>query len=73
MNRIKNKFMRGWQSRAGSFTIEYTALVILIVLALLAMKFYLRGAMCGSFRSVADSFGQGRQYEPGVTTETTSW
>lgn len=58
------------RSKKGVFTFEYVVLIALVVLALLAMRFYLKGAMQGRLRSAADSFGQGRQYEPGVTVET---
>jgi Flp pilus assembly pilin Flp len=54
----------------GSFTLEYASLVILLVVALLAMSFYLKNAMCGKMKMVGDTFGHGRQYERGVTVET---
>jgi uncharacterized protein (UPF0333 family) len=58
-----------YKNRA-SFTIEYAALIAIVVLALLTMQFYLKRAMFGKLRSMADGFGQGRQYEPGVTVVT---
>jgi Flp pilus assembly pilin Flp len=65
-----NKMLR---SKKGIFILEYVALVALVVLALLAMRIYLKGAVCGRFRSAADSFGMGRQYDPNQTTETNNW
>ena len=69
--RLNLKNMRG--TKKGIFTLEYTTVIVLIALALLAMGYYLKRSVSGSFRSSADAFGQGRQYEPGVTVETKSW
>jgi len=55
-------------SKKAAFTVEYVILIAVIVAALLAMQFYLRRAVCGRIRSAGDTFGQGRQYEPGVTS-----
>lgn len=57
------------ENRAAS-VIEYALLIAVIVLALLAMQFYLKRAMFGSLRGAGDTFGQGRQYQPGVTVVT---
>ena len=57
-------------SKKAAFTVEYVIVIAVIVAALLAMQFYLRRAVCGRIRSAGDAFGQGRQYEPGVTAVT---
>ena len=70
-NMIKNStYEVGGRSRRAIFTVEYVILIAVIVAALLAMQFYLRRAVCGRIRSAGDTFGQGRQYEPGVTVVT---
>ncbi|MBU3934118.1 MAG: hypothetical protein KKH11_05585 [Candidatus Omnitrophica bacterium] len=53
--------------RKGSLAIEYAVLVAIVVVALLGMQVYIRRALCGRWREAADTFGHGRQYEPGVT------
>jgi uncharacterized protein (UPF0333 family) len=63
-------FKQNLKSQRASFTIEYGALIVIIVLALLAMQFYLKRSMFGKLRSTGDMFGQGKQYEPGVTVVT---
>ncbi|MDD5292092.1 MAG: hypothetical protein PHY46_02775 [Candidatus Omnitrophica bacterium] len=60
---------RASRNRA-TFTIEYAALIIVLVLALLAMQLYLKRSMFGRLRGVGDTFGQGKQYEPYLTTVT---
>ena len=57
-------------SKRAISTVEYVILIAVIVAALLAMQFYLRRAVCGRIRSAGDTFGQGRQYQPGVTVVT---
>lgn len=62
---------KGWLvTKKAVFTIEWLVLIVLIVLALLAMQLYLKRSVNGRFKSAGDSFGQGRQYEPGVTIVT---
>lgn len=53
--------------RRGSLAIEYTVLIAIVVAALLGMQVYVKRAICGRWRAAADTFGHGRQYEPGVT------
>jgi len=60
---------RGSKRRA-TFTVEYATLIIVLVLALLAMQLYLKRSMFGRLRGVGDTFGQGKQYEPYLTTVT---
>jgi hypothetical protein len=43
---------------------EYMALVIFILGALLAMRVYILRSMSGKWKAAGDSFGQGRQYDP---------
>ncbi len=51
----------------GALGIEYAVLVALVVAALIGMQTYIRRAICGRWRDAADTFGHGRQYEPGLT------
>lgn len=53
--------------RRGSLAIEYTVLIAIVVAALVGMQVYVRRAICGRWRAAADTFGHGRQYEPGMT------
>ncbi|MDD5618544.1 MAG: hypothetical protein PHG69_05565 [Candidatus Omnitrophica bacterium] len=66
---IKNNFGKS-KNRRASFVIEYVTIIAIIALALITMQFYLKRSMSGSLRNTADVFGQGRQYEPGVTVVT---
>jgi hypothetical protein len=62
-----SRIMHHASGRRAVSAVEYAVLIVVLILALLAMQFYLRRAMCGRLRSAGDVFGQGRQYEPGVT------
>jgi len=53
--------------KAQSF-LEYAFLIAVIVAALIGMFFYISYAVRGKYRESTDVFGQGEQYEPGVTT-----
>jgi len=53
--------------RKGSLTLERAVLIAVVAAALIAMSVYIKRAISGRFRDAADSFGFGRQYEPGVT------
>ncbi len=57
-----------YNTKMGMTTLEYSVLVLAVVLALLAVQVSLRRAVSSKWREAADSFGSGRQYEPGVTT-----
>lgn len=57
------------QSRRGSLMIEHAALIVIMVAALVGMAVYLKRAICGKYRETGDVFGQGRQFEPGVTVD----
>ena len=54
--------------RRGSLSIEYSVLIAIIISSIIAMMVYVKRSMMGKLRDSADSFGFGRQYEPGVTT-----
>ena len=51
----------------GQAAVEYAVLVAIVVAALVAMAVYTKRALSGKWRGVGDTFGYGRQYEPGVT------
>ncbi len=55
---------------SGQAILEYVVIVIVTVAALIAMSGFLRRHIQGSWRDSADSLGQGRQYESGVTAVT---
>ena len=42
----------------------------MMIAAVLGMSIYVKRALEGRWRQVGDTFGHGRQYEPGVTTVT---
>ena len=60
--------VRTYRSKMGMTTLEYSVVVLAMVIALLAVQVSLRRAISYKWREAADSFGSGRQYEPGVTT-----
>lgn len=56
-------------SRRGSMSLEYALLIALVAISLAAMLVYFVRTLSGKWRETADSFGHGRQYEPGITQE----
>jgi len=56
--------------RKSGTVLEYAALIAAVVAALIGMSYLIKGAICGKWREQADTFGYGRQYEPGKTTVT---
>lgn len=48
----------------GMFSLEYAALIVVLVAALVAISVYLQRTICGKFRDSAGIFGAGRQYAP---------
>ena len=56
------------RGRQGGFTVEYAVVVVVVIAALLGMAVMVKRGLAGRWRSVGDTFGHGRQYEPGVTT-----
>ncbi len=62
-------FHPGFKQSHGLSILEYSILVSALLLALLAMQVSLRRAISYKWRDAADqTFGTGRQYEPGVTS-----
>lgn len=62
--------------RKGFLTIEYGLLIVVIISAILGMLIYMKRAINSKWRETGDSFGFGRQYEPGpkgtkITESTT--
>ena len=53
--------------RRGTFAIEYAIVIVIAAAALIGMGIYFKRSISGKLRSVGDSFGYGRQYEPGRT------
>ena len=56
----------GGMFRAQS-AIEYAVLVGVLTAALVGMSIYVKRSLVGKWRTVGDTFGHGRQFEPGVT------
>jgi biopolymer transport protein ExbB/TolQ len=56
-------------NNAQSF-IEYAVLIGVLAGVIIAMKIYITRIMQERVRQAADVFGQGRQYEKGVTEAT---
>jgi len=54
--------------RKGSTAIEYAVLIAIFIAALLTMSVYIKRAISGKWRSVGDSFGFGRLYDPQTNT-----
>jgi Flp pilus assembly pilin Flp len=48
----------------GASTIEYAVIVAVVVAGLICMQIYLKAALCGRWKAMADVFGGGQQYEP---------
>lgn len=51
----------------GAFSLEYAVLIAIVAASLLAMSVALKRGLSGKWRTVGDTFGYGRQYEPQVT------
>ncbi len=54
----------GKRTVSGMSTLEYVALVTVAVAALVGMSMYLKRGLEGKWRSVGDTFGFGKQYDP---------
>ena len=50
--------------RDGMLAVEFAALVVFVAAALAVMAFYVKRGLSGRWRSVGDTFGYGRQYQP---------
>ena len=55
--------------RRGVSSVEYAAMVLLIIAGMVVMQKYVLRSMAGHWKSVGDSFGFGRQYDPAKTKE----
>ncbi len=49
---------------SGNFAIEYAFLIAVVVASLLGMAVYMKRAIAGRWRGIADSMGHGQQYDP---------
>jgi len=49
--------------------LEYIALMVIIFGAFIVFRPYLNRSFFGRLKTVGDSFGQGRQFDPGKTKE----
>ena len=47
--------------------IVYAAFIALLIAGLITISVYIRRAVQGRYHASADVFGEGAQYEPGVT------
>lgn len=52
-----------WVMR-GSFSVEYAVMAAVIAAALVAMAVYMQRSLAGRWRTVGDTFGYGKQYQP---------
>jgi Flp pilus assembly pilin Flp len=59
--------MRDPHSEQGISVIEYAVLCVVLAAAVVSIAPMVKRALAGHFRAQADTFGRGRQYEPGVT------
>ena len=51
-------------TRRGAFSLEYAVLIVVVAAAMVGMAIYMKRALMGKWRSVGDTFGHGKQYEP---------
>ena len=49
--------------------VEYVILILFVITVILVMQKYIARSMSGHWKSVGDSFGYGRQYDPNKTLE----
>ncbi len=69
---MRHSALRTPHSALGQSVIEYSVLIAVALAALLSLSIYTRRALSGRWKGIADGFGHGRQFEPGVTVVTTS-
>jgi len=53
--------------KRGFSSMEYAVMIGTVVITLVGMSVYVQRALAGKWRSVGDTFGQGRQYGGGTT------
>ncbi|MDD4953399.1 MAG: hypothetical protein PHG40_00645 [Candidatus Omnitrophica bacterium] len=58
--------MRKKPGKAQGF-LEYAVFIMVIAAALFAMRIYFARAIQEKYRQAGDVFGEGEQYQPGVT------
>lgn len=63
---------RGLNRRKAQALLTYSVLIAVVIAALLGMRVYFIRAMQDKIRQSADVFGQGEQYEKGLTIKTNS-
>jgi hypothetical protein len=51
------------KGKKGTFSLEYAAVIVIFVAALLTISVYIRRAICGRLKASGDVFGGGRQYQ----------
>lgn len=56
-------------SRRGQSAIEFAALVIFVLFAFWVFQKYIARGLYGRWKGVGDAIGQGRIYDPNLTTE----
>jgi len=56
--------------RRATFTVEYAMLAAIVAAALIVMGVQVKRSLMGRWHEVGDTFGHGKQYEPGVTKTT---
>lgn len=54
----------------GFLAIEYCLLIAIVAACLVVMAIYFKRGIMGKWRQGADTFGAGRQFDPGTTTIT---
>lgn len=59
---------RQFHGKKGLSAVEYSVVISIVVVALVAMQFYFKRSLSSRWKDTADVFGFGRVYEPGVTT-----
>ena len=57
------------RNRRAMVTIEYIVLLIIILFSIFLFRKYLTHGLSGKFKSVGDSFGMGRQFDPAQSTQ----
>ena len=57
------------RQRNGSSVLEYSMVIAVVLLALLAFHRYIYRAMAGKWKEAGDTFGYGKQYDPEKTTD----
>ena len=63
MRKYKKIYLKSLSTK-GASTIEYTALIVFLLAALIAFDRYILRAFWGQWRKTGQIFGHGRQYDP---------